>query len=89
MKEEQTDFFPDAIESVTNLTSAMFGGSTINKMRPRGASPPPATKGSSAQDLRVEIWTRPATLTRSSTSLKHFKEKTSVVGASDQGLHHF
>ncbi|KFM75852.1 hypothetical protein X975_11992, partial [Stegodyphus mimosarum] len=73
----------DAIESVTNLTSAMFGGSTTTKMRSRGHSPPPNTKGSSAQDLRVEIWTRPVTLMRSSTSLKHFKEKP-LSGTADQ-----
>ncbi|XP_054715390.1 potassium voltage-gated channel subfamily H member 7-like [Uloborus diversus] len=74
----------DAIESVTNLTNAMFGGSSSSKIRSRCHSPPLNPKGSSAQDLRVEIWTRPATLTRSSTSLKHFKERAPLLASSDQ-----
>ncbi|XP_071039250.1 voltage-gated inwardly rectifying potassium channel KCNH6 [Parasteatoda tepidariorum] len=72
-------------ESVTNLTSAMFGGSSNNsKAHSRSQSPPANSRRTSAQDLRVEIWTRPATLTRSSTSLKHFKEKPLQHGTPEQ-----
>ncbi|GBN37152.1 Potassium voltage-gated channel subfamily H member 7 [Araneus ventricosus] len=80
------DSISGVAESVTNLTSAIFGGSAITKPSSSGPSlttnhPPRRT---SAQDVRVDIWTRPVTLTRSSTSLKHFKERPHLLGPGEQ-----
>ncbi|KAF8794726.1 Potassium voltage-gated channel subfamily H like protein [Argiope bruennichi] len=80
------DSISGVAESVTNLTSAIFGGSAIAKPSSSGptltTSHPP--RRTSAQDVRVDIWTRPVTLTRSSTSLKHFKERPQLLGPGDQ-----
>ncbi|GFW28372.1 potassium voltage-gated channel subfamily H member 7 [Trichonephila clavipes] len=71
-------------ESVTNLTSAIFGGSATSKPPISVPSLTTNPRRTSAQDVRVDIWTRPVTLTRSSTSLKHFKERPHLLGPGDQ-----
>ncbi|GIY91542.1 potassium voltage-gated channel unc-103 [Caerostris extrusa] len=72
-------------ESVTNLTSAIFGGSGTAKPPVSSPSLVSNPRRTSAQDVRVDIWTRPVTLTRSSTSLKHFKERPHLLGPGEQG----
>ncbi|KAG8183171.1 hypothetical protein JTE90_013690 [Oedothorax gibbosus] len=59
-------------ESVSNITSAIFGGGGASKMQHLHSSDDVTHR---PQDVRVDIWTRPAQLARSSsTSLKHIKE---------------
>ncbi|GFY77016.1 potassium voltage-gated channel unc-103 [Trichonephila inaurata madagascariensis] len=78
------DSISGVAESVTNLTSAIFGGSATSKPPISVPSLTTNPRRTSAQDVRVDIWTRPVTLTRSSTSLKHFKERPHLLGPGDQ-----
>ncbi|GFT40920.1 potassium voltage-gated channel subfamily H member 6 [Nephila pilipes] len=78
------DSISGVAESVTNLTSAIFGGNSTSKPPTSGPSLTSNPRRTSAQDVRVDIWTRPVTLTRSSTSLKHFKERPHLLGPGDQ-----